>query len=433
MKTMIAGLALVLTLGLAAAEPTESREWVSVTGSKVKGSALSVSAGQVLIKLENGRELTVPLNKLSESDQGFLSKHFGDPPAAEGAAAAKTTGSGLPLVTDGLAHKVGEVAGPIDAGGGSHYFVYVPKTLRKGRLAPLLHFNGSGGGSARSVKKHAEGAELNGWIVAASVESKNGPGHPVQNHEHAKNCVKHLIGSLPVDPQRVYFTGGSGGGAMSFYNAARIQSAGAMPHIGYIPDDTNLKGGDFFVINGANDYNRYTSAAAVKSLGKNAIHRFFVGGHQEGPDWLCAEGMTWLNGRYLAKNKRSPELAAERPDYEAAMISWIEKLSSSEPHRAYYWCVFLKDDYKITGPNAAAVESLRTSLAGKPGCEGYAKGIAEISDFSERNYAEMGSGSLFAHTTPKLESAAAKLAGKLAGVPLLEELATALGKPTVGK
>jgi hypothetical protein len=404
-----------------------------VTGSKVKGSALSVTAGQVLIKLENGRELTVPLDKLSDSDRGFLTKHFGDAPAAEGAATGKAAGSGLPLVTDGLAQKVGEVVGPIDAGGGSHYFVYVPKTLRKGRLAPLLHFNGSGGGNARSVKKHVEGAELNGWIVAASVESKNGPGHPVQNHEHAKNCVKHLIGTLPVDPQRVYFTGGSGGGAMSFYNAARIPSAGAMPHIGYIPDDTHLKGGDFFVINGATDYNRYTSAVAVKSLGKNAIHRFFVGGHREGPDWLCTEGMTWLNGRYLSKNKRSSELAAERLDYEAAMIAWIGQLSASEPHRAYYWCVYLKDDYKISGPNAAAVESLRSSLAGKPGCESYAKGIAEISDFSERNYAEMGSGSLFAHTTPKLEGAAGKLAGKFAGVPMIEELARELGKPTAGK
>jgi hypothetical protein len=433
MKTMIAGWGLVLMLGLAAAEPTESREWVSVTGSKVTGSALSVSGGQVLIKLENGRELTVPLDKLSDADRGYLGKHFGDAPAAEAAPTGKAADSGLPLITDGLAQKVGEVSGPVDAGGGSNYFVYVPKTLRKGRLAPLLHFNGSGGGSARAVKKHVEGAELNGWIVAASVESKNGPGHPVQNHEHAKNCVKHLIGSLPVDPQRVYFTGGSGGGAMSFYNAARIPSAGAMPHIGYIPDDTQLKGGDFFVINGATDYNRYTSAAAVKSLGKNAIHRFFVGGHQEGPDWLCSEGMTWLNGRYLSKSKRSSELAAERLDYEAAMISWIGKLASSEPHRAFYWCVFLKDEYKISGPNAAAVESLRSSLAGKPGCEGYAKGIAEISEFSERNYAEMGSGSLFGHTTPKLESGAEKLAGKLAGVPLLEELARALGKPTVGK
>jgi hypothetical protein len=433
MKALLIGLALVMTLGMAVSEPTESREWVSVTGSKVKGAALSVTAGQVLIKLENGRQITVPLDKLSDADRGFLGEHFGDAPSAEGAATGKTAGSGLPSVTEGLAQKIGEVAGPIDAGGGSHYFVYVPKTLRKGRPAALLHFNGSGGGNAQSVKKHIEGAELNGWIVAASVESKNGPGHPVQNHQHAKNCVKHLTDTLPVDPERVYFTGGSGGGAMSYYNAARIPSAGAMPHIGYIPEDTQLKDGDFFVINGATDYNRYTAAVAVKSLGKKAIHRFFVGGHREGPDWLCTEGMTWLNGRYLSKKKRSSEIAAERADYEAAMVSWIEKLSAGEPHRAYYWCVFLRDDYKISGPNAAAVESLRSSLAGKPGCEGYAKGIAEISEFSERNYAEMGSGSLFGHTTPKLEGAAAKLAGKFAGIPMLEELARELGKPTVGK
>src|SRR5690606_7421574 len=126
-------------------------------------------------------------------------------------------------------------------------------------------------------------------------ESRNGPDHPVRNHEHAKNTVRHAIETLPVDGNRVYFTGGSGGGAMSFYNATRIKSAGAMPHIGYIPQDSTPKSGHFFVISGTNDYNRYASANAVEEIGKEAIHRYFVGPHHEGPDWLCTEGMTWLN------------------------------------------------------------------------------------------------------------------------------------------
>lgn len=432
MKAMLAGLVMALVLVGARAEPTESREWVSVTGSRVTGSAVSVTAGQVLLKLDNGRELKVPLAKLSEDDRKFLDEHFGGGQAAATGGPAEGTGSGAAFVTDGLSQKIGEVVGPVDVGNGSHYYVYVPKTLRKGRLAPLLHYNGSGGGNAGSVKKHIEGAELNGWIVAANVESKNANDVAV-NSTHAANCVKHLIETLPVDPKRVYFTGGSGGGAMSFYNAAHIQSAGAMPHIGYIPDGANLKSGHYFVINGTTDYNRYTSAVAVKSLGKDAIHRLFVGAHQEGPPWLCSEGMTWLNGRYLAKNKRQAELAAERSDYEAAMIAWIGKLAASEPHRAYYWCVFLKEDYGISGPNAAVLESVAAPLAAKSECVNYVKGIHEISDFSARNYTGFGAGSAFKHTTPKLESAAAKLAEEFAGVPMIEDIAKALGQPTCGK
>jgi len=158
----------------------------------------------------------------------------------------------------------------------------------------------------------------------------------------------------------------------------------------------------------------------------------FVGAHQEGPSWLCTEGMAWLNGRYLAKNKRQADLTAERSDYEAAMIFWIKKLATSEPHRAYYWCVFLEEDYGIGGANAAVLEAVAAPLAANPGCVNYVMGIREISDFSARNYTGFGVGSAFKHTTPKLESAAANLAEKFAGVPMIEEIAKALGQPTCG-
>lgn len=411
-------------------EPTESREWVSVTGTKVTGSAQSLSAGKVLIKLAD-RTIAVPVDKLSKADQEFLKEHFGEDAASETAVA----GGGGEFITDGLSQKIGEVLGPIDAGDGSSYFLYIPKTLRKGRLAPLLHFNGSGGGNAASVTKHVEGAELNGWIVAASVESKNGPLHPVGNHAHAKRVVSHIVENLPVDPKRLYFTGGSGGGAMTFYNAEKMKAAGGMPHIGYIPSEVNISSGHFFVISGTTDYNRYLSAHAVKSFGKDAIHRFFPGAHQEGPDWLCVEGMVWLNGKYLVKNKRSPAFAAEALDYEASIIAWIKKLSSTDAHRAYYWCQFLKNDYGISGPNATSIDALISSLADKPECVAYVKGIEAISDFSSRQFSGLGAGggSQFSHTSPKIESAAEKLATEFAGIPLIEDIAKQLGQKTCGK
>lgn len=419
-------------MGISSAEPTDTREWSSTAGTKVTGSALSVAGGQVEMKLTDGRQLKVPIDKLSEADQSFLNEHFGSDAVVSRAGTAGTKGSTAEALPEGLPHPVGEVVGPIEAGGGSTYYLYIPHTLKKDRPAPLLHFNGSGGGSAGSVQKHVDGAELNGWIVAANVESRNGGGWD-SNTEHAKNCVKHIIKTLPVDPKRVYFTGGSGGGAMSFRNSALITSSGAMPHIGYIPEGINIKSGDYFVISGATDYNRYVSALAVGKIGKGAIHRFFVGGHSEGPGWLCTEGMAWLNGRFLAGTKRDPKLIAEKQDYEASMLAWIKELEASEPHRAYYWCDFLKENYSISGTNAAAVNEVHARLAAKPENVKYAEGIEDISKFSAKNFTDQGGGAKFHHTTTGIESAAGRLATKYAGVPMIEEIAKELGKQTVGQ
>lgn len=411
---------------LPASGDEETREWKSVTGSTIRAAVISVEQGQVRLKSADGRQIIVPLEKLSETDRAYLQDRF--PTNGNGGTRDGTDRR----IADGLAHPVGKVVGPVEAGGGSTYFLYIPTTLREGRKAPLLHFNGSGGGNAGTVSKHIEGAELNGWIVVANVESRNGPDHPVRNHEHAKNTVRHAIETLPVDGNRVYFTGGSGGGAMSFYNATRIKSAGAMPHIGYIPQDSTPKSGHFFVISGTNDYNRYASANAVEEIGKNAIHRYFVGPHHEGPDWLCTEGMTWLNARYLIKNRRDAALADERADFESAVLAWCEKLAGSEPHRAYHWCDFLKNEFQVSSRNQTRCETLHRRLAGDPKNVAYAEGLKAVSEFSKRHFAGIG-GAQFNHTTPKAEKAAEKLADTYAGVPMIEEIARALGKPTCDK
>lgn len=426
------GFCLFVVSGFVFAEPTVSREWVSSIGSKVTGSALSVKAGKVLLKLDSGRELTVPLDKLSAADQKFLTEHFGEEATSGETPVGAATGSGSAFITDGLAQKIGEVVGPIDAGEGSQYFLYIPKTLRKGRLAPLMHVNDAGGGNARSMRGFIEGAEVCGWVLAASVQSKNGNATG-QNFQFAKSNVKHITETLPVNPERVYFTGGSGGGAMSFFNAASLPGAGSMPQIGYIPDNAVPKGGDHMVCGGTTDYNRYASAAAVKVLGKGAIHRLYVGGHQGAPDWLRAEGIVWLNGRHLARDKRSGDLAAECLDYEAGVIEWIGKLSESEPHRAYHWCVFLKDEYKISGKNATILSAITTKLAGDSKNVSYVEGIGAISEFSEKHYSAQGSGSAFKHNTPKMVSDSEKLAQKYVGIPMIAEIVAELGKPTVGK
>lgn len=420
---------LALMTLLTHAAPTETREWTSKAGTKVTGSALAMKAGKVQLKI-NEKTLVVPLHQLSEEDQTFLKSHFGENATASQPAGAS---SSKDLVTDGLAHPIGQVVGPLDAGEGTSYFLYIPKSLRKGRLAPLLHYNGAGGGSADSVQRLVAGAETNGWIIAANVQSKNGPDHPVKNHEYAKQCVEHLIDTLPIDPKRIYFTGESGGGAMTFYNAALCKSAGGIPQIGYIPPEIRVTSGDFFIISGTTDYNRYHSAAAAKTIGKkNAIHRFFCGAHAGSPEWLMEEAIMWLNGKYLAKNKRSSPIAKEALDYEAAMIDWIKQHAESSPHRAYYWAVFLQKVYGISGTNAAALSAISSPLAQKPECVRYVEGIEAICEFSEKYYSpipqQIDASQVFNHNNDKIISASEKLSERFAGVPMIEEIVRELGK-----
>lgn len=421
----------ILSISSLFAVPTEQRDWKSTAGTTITAEALKVDGGKVTLKTADGREFAVPLDKFVKEDQDFLKEHFEIKAPEPGQPVA----SSAAVIREGLTHPVGKVAGPIDAGGGSHYFVYVPKSLREGRKAPILFYNGSGRGSAKTIQRYSEGAEVNGWILATSVESKNGPDHPEGNHEHTKRCLAHLFEALPIDEERVYFSGNSGGGAMSFYNALRIKSMGNMPFIGYSPDKKYEKGQYCYGIGGTNDYNRYLTANAVEEFGDRGMHRLGVGGHSNGPDWLGDEGITWLNGRYLGDRRKDSALDDERLDYEASMIAWIKQLQGTAAYRAHYWCNFLQKEYKISGPNAEIVTTLFGELSEDPINARYTEGVAEIDEFSEKYYVSEGTdgGSKFDHTSSRIESAAEKLARDYAGVPVIEEVAKKLGEPTVGK
>ncbi len=425
-------LACVCTLfaaGLSSAAPPAEREWTSTAGTRIRAIAVAVADGKVQLKASDGRELSVPLDKLIESDRALLAEHFELVSTApgRGGGSAEAAGSDSSPAT-GLPHPVGEITGPIDTPQGSKYFVYLPATLKQGRQAPLLFFTSAGGGRQSVVARMTEGAEINGWIAACSVDSRNANSFEI-NHEHSKNCVGHILGTLPVDKDRVYFTGGSGGGATSLYNAGRMDHAGAIPMIGYIPPDTTVGGGDYFFINGARDYNRYTSASAREEVGDSTIHRFHPGGHSMGPEWIMTDAIAWLNGRYLSE--KGQNLARERLDYEASMIEWIGALREDEPWRAYYWAEFLAEDYKVESSNQPVVETLVAELGADETNLRYANGIRALDDFGREQFAGVTEGSRYGYTTQQGTRAATALAKKFAGVPHIEETARALAEPSV--
>jgi hypothetical protein len=399
------------------AEPTEKREWTSTKGTKMVGVALKMNGKVVTFEREGGGEIKVPLDQLTENDQSILKKHFAEDEAT--AEAEHESPKDLP-------HPQGEVVGPIQAGDAS-YFLYLPKSLRDGRPAPLIFFTGAGGGNANQVRSYVEGAEINGWIVAASVESRNG----VNGRPFVKACIDDIKATLPVDSERFYFTGGSGGGVFALINTATYDGAGTLPMIAHgVIDTMPSNKAHYYFVSGATDYNRCASAAMRKSYKDNAFHRFHEGGHSGGSPNIKHDGMAWLNGKYLAKHKSDSAYADELRDYEAAILNWARELSESEPHRALLHLEFLLNDYKASGPSADEAKKLRDKLSEDQSNVAYVEAIHAIDEFSQDELSGFGVGSIHKQTSKDIQKSAAKLAEKYQGIPEVPEILKNLQKPT---
>lgn len=410
-RTLFVGAFLASAL-FAFATPTEWMTWKSTGGHETKAKALGVRSGKVQLQLENGKKVTVPMAKLIEENRVFLKKHFKIKDPVD----IMLEGSGQPAATS-IDLELGKLLGPITTPDGSNYLLYIPKSLKEGRQAPLLFITSSGGGKKKIIEPLAQGAELTGTIMAMSMESKNKVAS-MTNHQHCANAIHHIKETLPIDEKQIYFTGGSGGAAMAFINSSKIKAAGVMPNVGYIPDGFEVTGDHFYIIGGAKDYNRYTSASANAFFGKKAIHRLFAGGHSNCPAWIRIEGMLWLNGRFLAQHKNEfPEQAA---DYEASMLKWMAEIK--EVHRAYYFGRFLIDEYKIEGVAKSHLEGMMKEWESDPNNVRYYEGIMAIDKLSKENFSKFGGGSRQKHLDNDLSKEVLKVKQQYLGVPEVEEL-----------
>lgn len=414
MKTLYIVTLFVATWLFAYAGSTDIRTFTSSKGKKVRASALELSGDTVKLKNAKGRVFSVKLSALSEEDQNFLKQHFAKLTAEE-------TSTKIEEDTNSSEITVGEVQA-VTTPEGSNYYLYVPSTAKLYEAAPLLFYTNANGGKKGLINGLTEVAEVLGWVVAVSVESKNKASRE-DNLRHSKNCILHIMGKHAIDKDRIHYTGYSGGGALASYNTHQFKAFGIMPCAAYLPMEAKkVKAEVAYFITGAQDYNRYISAKGASDFKRDGYHRIFKGNHHNPKAIYRADGMLWMHCKYLAKKKVG---SSEKSQLTKRTVNWLKLMKSSDPERAYHNALVLKEVV-----DSSELDSLIATLGDSEKNKLYAAGIDEINDLAKKTMSQLGQGSRRKHTDSSTSKAANKLKSKYKANSRIVEILEGLTKKT---
>jgi len=283
---------------------------------------------------------------------------------------------------DSLACQPGVVSDEISAANEWTYYVYLPKAFVPTRKWPVLFLMAPGGGKAEGLKRYIEGAEFNGWILALSVQSRNGFD---KSKEAVLAMVRDVTKRLPVDQSRLYASGFSGGARMAFWLAkedkrlAGVLACGAGGEVGGLQSKVVVYG-----LCGSNCFNRWDMACAFKaSKNKSSRLRFFVGDHAWAQADLITHAMTCMNSCYLARPASpTPSLVEEKKALSAKIAEQIEKNAETDHEQAYEWalCLSLLDA-------SLQSQTRQQELLKQPKVKLYADGLKEMDRFVVKHFA----------------------------------------------
>jgi len=337
----------------------------------------------------------------------------------------ESAGNKEPLLTPGQTSS--EIKAPGKNGGSYH--VYLPTEYTAERKWPVLFVMSPGGGNAETLKRYIDGAEKNNWILAVSVQSRNG-------FSKSEDAVLDMVGDvckrLPIDPKRMYSSGMSGGARMAFWLSEEMKSKGFAGVLACGAGGTPSKMSSKTVVVGlcgSNCFNRWDMACTFKGLKNNdSILRFFPGGHDWAESDLITYGMFWLNGCFLeTKPPANTASAEEKQRFLSKVLEEIEKNKESDPERAYDWAICPFVDSVSAAPAASPP---LPALMKNPKVQLYIAGLKEMDSFVKKHFATSSMDYLNHNGTVAAKRDADKLAEKYKGTKLAG-LFTKLGEPSI--
>jgi len=308
----------------------------------------------------------------------------------------------------------------------SIYFYYKPETAPESGNVSALFWTAARPGNEKDLAKLKIGADLTGMVLVVCGSSSNAGKN---NSTHVDNNLNHALAHLSIDSKRLFFAGTSGGGLRSLRNSDKYPCAGGMPVVAHNTPKYKPRG-DFYVIGGAFDFNRYASAFTAELIGNDAIHRLVPGGHTNNDIEALNDGVIWLYTKNIYLRKKGT--TEEREAFEKRFYKYLTEDLADEPWRAYYWTQHLIKTAKMSGRQKQIFINLNKKLEADPKNKLYLSGRKELEKISEKHMSDVsrGTGSLMKHTTPNIQKAATKFLEKYKEFPRLAVIARDLKKKT---
>jgi len=190
------------------------------------------------------------------------------------------------------------------------YALYLPTSYSREKIWPVVYVFDPAARGGLAVQQFQHAAQLHGFIIAASNNSRNGPWAP--ELEAANAVVRDTQQRLSVDLKRIYFAGFSGGARVASQLAQICKCAAGvlLSGAGFSRGSVASQGSPFAVFSavGNADFNYSEIIPLQDTLQKAAFAswlRVFDGSHQWAPPEIMDEALAWFRVQSM-KTQRAP-------------------------------------------------------------------------------------------------------------------------------
>lgn len=259
-----------------------------------------------------------------------------------------------------------EVAPPADPS--QTWALYLPTAFTAERRWPLLVIFDPRGAGARAADLFRPAAEEFGWIVAASNRTRSDGGSPAENQRAINSLLGDVTTRLPIDPQRMYAAGFSGGAVLAWAvgvlggELAGVIAVGGRPAPEHAARRPTFP---LFAAAGSEDFNYLPTLDLVEHAAAAGVPtRFeeFAGPHAWCPPEVARRAVAWMELQSTAARAQlSPERLAALFAEEVAAAD--RKLTAGDRLAALRAWREIADAFRFAPAMAAQVAELERRAA----------------------------------------------------------------------
>lgn len=297
---------LLMISSLPLATGGEIRQWSNRSDRTITAEFIGfdAAANKVTIKLENGKEVTIGVDTLSEADQTWLSER--QRKLDEAAASLKANaGKIVRYQSDGEQ--------PVS------YHVYWPTGYDPSNPPAMIILFSPGGSGTGILGPVTDACEKLGWIGVGCDTFRNSSDEAVLDAKW-RELLPHIEKTVPHNPDLLYL-GGFSGGALRAYDYSESTARpwkGVLAFGGWLAGKPTLKCAPKMavaIVNGDGDKaanSNIPNDEKVLRAARCDVKTFgFPGGHAIAPPEVVSEALEWIKsatvpGNRLSAGKRSP-------------------------------------------------------------------------------------------------------------------------------